>query len=95
MLSSAGLPHWCVIDALLRDGDSELAKAHLVHLGTRAGEGRRDRIAYLRAFAAFAQWEGHLKQAISSLESEWQVHPGKANHHIMRDPAIPLFLLNL
>lgn len=68
VLSCAGLPQWCVTEALLHAGDVALAQAHLAHLGARTGDGRRDRIMYLRASAAFAQWERHLEQAVSSLE---------------------------
>ena len=45
-----------------------LAKAHIDRLGRINGDGRRDRLQYLQAFAGLAQWEGHLDQALSSLE---------------------------
>ena len=68
MLSYAGIPQWCVTEALLRGGDVALAQEHLGRLGTRNGDGRRDRIQYLQAYAGLARWEGHLEQALSSLE---------------------------
>ncbi|MGH7868337.1 MAG: hypothetical protein ACREP9_12115, partial [Candidatus Dormibacteraceae bacterium] len=68
VLPSVGLPQWCVTEALLHSGDVALAQAHLAHLGTRTGDGRRDRIAYLQANAVFAQGESHPERAATSLE---------------------------
>ncbi|HET9918911.1 MAG TPA: AAA family ATPase [Ktedonobacteraceae bacterium] len=67
-LSNVVIPRWFVTEALLRGGDVALAKAHIARLSTHNGDGRRDRIQYLRAFAGLARWEGHLDQALSSLE---------------------------
>ena len=68
VLSYAGIPEWCVTEALLRDGDVALAHDHIDYLGTHIGDGRRDRIQYLQAYAVFAQWESQLEQAASYLE---------------------------
>jgi DNA-binding SARP family transcriptional activator len=68
LLSYAGIPQWCVTEALLRGGDVTLAQEHLGRLGTRTGDGRRDHIQYLQAYAELARWEGRLEQALSSLE---------------------------
>ncbi|GAC1401327.1 MAG: hypothetical protein NVSMB49_15440 [Ktedonobacteraceae bacterium] len=68
VLSYTGLPQWCVTEALLRAGDVWLAQEHLGHLGMRIGDGRRDRIEYLQAYAVFAQGESQREQAVSSLE---------------------------
>lgn len=67
-LSYAGIPQWCVTEALLHGKDVAQAREHLGRLGTRTGDGRRDRIQYLQAYARLALWEGHLEQALSSLE---------------------------
>ncbi len=68
MLSYAGIPQWFITEALLRGGDIALAQEHLGRLGTRTGDGRRDRIQYLQAYAGLARWDGHLEQALSYLE---------------------------
>ncbi len=68
VLSYAGIPQWCVTEALLRGGDIVLAQEQLSRLGTCIGDGRRDRIEYLQAYADFAWWDGHREQALSSLE---------------------------
>ena len=68
MVYYAGIPQWFVTEALLRGGDVTLAQEHLGRLGTRNGDGRRDRIQYLQAYAGLARWEGHQEQALSYLE---------------------------
>ena len=67
-LSNVAIPRWFVAEALWRGGDAVLAKAHIGLLEAYNGDGRRDRLQYLQAFAGLARWEGHLDQALSSLE---------------------------
>ncbi len=62
------IPHWSVAEALLHEGDAVRAKAHLTRLNAHNGDGRRDRVPYLRASAELAVWEGRLEQARSHLE---------------------------
>ena len=68
MAPYAGIPRWFVTEALLRGGDVALAEKYLDHLGQRDGDGRRDRIEYLQAYAGLARWQGQLEQALSYLE---------------------------
>ena len=62
------IPHWSVMEALLREGDAVRAKVHLAQLNAHIGDGRRDRVPYLWASARLAVWEGHPEQARSHLE---------------------------
>ena len=64
----AEIPHWCVTQALLHEGNATTARGHLIQLNTHNGDGQRDRVQYLRASAELAQWEGHQEQARSHLE---------------------------
>jgi DNA-binding SARP family transcriptional activator len=59
-----GIPRWIVTEALLRGGDTARAEEYL----GRDGDGRRDRIEYLQAYAGLARWQGQLEQALSYLE---------------------------
>ena len=68
VLSSTRIPHWCVIEALLHGGSVEASREYMERLGKHNGDGRRDRIEYLRANAMLARWEGHLEQAVTTLE---------------------------
>ncbi len=68
VLSYAEIPHWSVTEALLRGGDVARTREHLGRLDARNGDGRADRVQYLRAYAELARWEGHREQALSSLE---------------------------
>ncbi len=62
------VPHQSVAEALLHEGDSTRVQEHLGRLNTHNGDGRRDRVQYLRAAAELAQWEGHQEQARAHLE---------------------------
>ncbi len=64
----AEIPHWCVMEALLRGGDAVMAQQHLGRLDAQQGDGQRDRVQYLQACAELAQWEGHQEQTRSHLE---------------------------
>ncbi len=64
----AGMPRWSVPEALLRGGDITLAEQYIGHLGAHPGDGRRDRIEYLRAVAGLARWKGQLEQVRTHLE---------------------------
>ncbi len=64
----AEIPHWCVMAALLHGGDAAMAQQHLGRLDAHRGDGQRDRVQYLQAYAELAQWEGHQEQARSHLE---------------------------
>src|SRR5205807_7099708 len=48
VFSYTRIPHWCVIEVLLRARDAGLARECISRLGKRSGDGRRDRIEYLR-----------------------------------------------
>ncbi|BCL78754.1 hypothetical protein ccbrp13_12190 [Ktedonobacteria bacterium brp13] len=67
----AEIPHWCVTQALLHEGDVATAQEHLGRLNAYNGDGQRDRVQYLRASAELAQWEGHQEQARSHLEEAY------------------------
>ena len=62
------IPHWSVMEALLRGGDAVRAQEHLGRLNAHNGDGARDRVPYLRADAKLALWEGRQEQARSRLE---------------------------
>jgi tetratricopeptide (TPR) repeat protein len=62
------IPHWCVIEALLRGKDAVRAREHFGRLDAHQGDGQRDRVQYLRASAELAQGEGQQEQARSHLE---------------------------
>ncbi len=64
----AEIPHWCVTEALLHGGDAARAQEHLGQLDAHNGDGQRDRVQYLRAYAELARWEDHREQARSLLE---------------------------
>jgi tetratricopeptide (TPR) repeat protein len=64
----AAIPHWCVTETLLREGDMVKAREYLKRLDTQRGDGQRDHVQYLRATAQLALWEGHQEQARSHLE---------------------------
>lgn len=68
VLSYTELPHWSVTEVLLHAGDIVQTREHLRRLDAHKGDGLRDRVQYLRAYAELARWEGHHDQARSSLE---------------------------
>ncbi len=60
---------WYEIEALLRGGDSDLARAEVARLATVVGENRRYRLPLLRSQAVLAQGDGDLDQAIEYLQA--------------------------
>ncbi len=64
-----GLTGWYEIEALLRGGDSDLARAEVERLGKLVGEHKRFRLPLLRSQAVLAQWDGDIDQAIGHLQA--------------------------
>ncbi len=62
------IPHWCIMETLLRGGDAVRAQEYLTQLNVHNGDGRRDRVQYLWTSAELAGWEGRQEQARSLLE---------------------------
>ncbi|MFQ5399648.1 MAG: AAA family ATPase [Anaerolineae bacterium] len=62
------LSGWFMIEAFLRQGEAELARAEITHMGQLAKNNRRYRLLYLRSQAVAARWEGETAQAVASLE---------------------------
>ena len=55
------------MEALLRGGDEQQARAAMHRLGEGLGPSPRFRLPYLRSLAVLAAWEGHSEQAIGHL----------------------------
>ena len=55
-------------EALLRGGEEEWAREDVQRLGARITTNRRQRLAYLRALATLAQWDGETREALASLQ---------------------------
>ena len=64
-----GLSYWYVIEALLRGGDEDLARAEVERLSKLVGNNKRFHLILLRSQAVLAQWDGDLDQAISHLQA--------------------------
>jgi hypothetical protein len=60
---------WYEIEALLRGGDSELARAEVDRLGKIVGDNQRYRLPLLRSQAVLAQWDGDPDRAITYLQA--------------------------
>jgi DNA-binding SARP family transcriptional activator len=60
---------WYEIEALLRGGDGDLARAEVEKLAEIVGDNKRYRLPLLRSKAVLAQWDGDRKQAIKHLQS--------------------------
>jgi tetratricopeptide (TPR) repeat protein len=68
-LMPAALTGWYEIEALLRGGDNDLARAEVERLGGIVGNNRRYRLPLLRSQAVLAQWDGYLDQAMTHLQA--------------------------
>ena len=66
---SMGLTGWYEIEALLRGGDSDLARVEVRQLSEIVGDNRRYRLILHRSRAVLAQWDGDEAQAIVHLEA--------------------------
>jgi tetratricopeptide (TPR) repeat protein len=55
-------------EALLRGGDEEWAREEVQRLGARITPNRRQRLAYLRARATLAEFDGETSEALASLQ---------------------------
>jgi hypothetical protein len=64
-----GLTGWYEIEALLRGGDGDLARAEVERLGKIVGNNRRYRLPLLRSQAVLTQWDGDTDQAITRLQA--------------------------
>jgi tetratricopeptide (TPR) repeat protein len=64
-----GLTGWYEIEALLRGGDDDLARAEVERLSEVVGNNQRYRLILLRSQAALAQGDGDVAQAISHLQA--------------------------
>jgi len=64
-----GLTGWYEIEALLRGGDNDLARAEVERLGGIVGNNKRYRLPLLRSLAVLAQWDGDTDQAITQLQA--------------------------
>jgi tetratricopeptide (TPR) repeat protein len=60
---------WLEIEALLRGGDGDLARAKVERLGKSVGTNKRYRLILLRSQAVLAQWDCDATQAIEHLEA--------------------------
>jgi tetratricopeptide (TPR) repeat protein len=56
------------MEALLRGGDEEWAREDVQRLGARITTNRRQRLAYLRALATLAEFDGEVGEALASLQ---------------------------
>lgn len=63
------LSSWYDTEALLRNGQGELARAEVERVAAVVGENRRFRLPLLRSQAVLAQGDGDVAQAISHLEA--------------------------
>jgi tetratricopeptide (TPR) repeat protein len=68
-LLPVGLTGGYEIEALLRSGDRDLARAEVERLGGVVGNNRRYRLPLLRSQAVLAQWDGDPDQAITYLQA--------------------------
>lgn len=55
-------------EALLRGGEEEWAREDVQRLGAHITTNRRQRLAYLRARATLAQWDGEMRESLASLQ---------------------------
>ncbi len=55
-------------EALLRGGEEEWAREDVKRLGAHINSNRRQRLAYLRARATLAQWDGETNETLESLQ---------------------------
>jgi tetratricopeptide (TPR) repeat protein len=60
---------WYEIEALLRGGDSDLARAEVERLSKIVGNNMRYRLPLLRSQAVLAQWDGDTDRAITHLQA--------------------------
>jgi tetratricopeptide (TPR) repeat protein len=60
---------WYLTEALLRGGDSDLARAEVERVGKILGDNRRFRIPWLHSQAELAQWDGDPERAITLLQA--------------------------
>jgi tetratricopeptide (TPR) repeat protein len=60
---------WYETEALLRGGDSDLARTEVERLGKIVGHNRRYRLPLLRSQAVLAQWDRDVAQAITHLQA--------------------------
>ncbi len=60
---------WYETEALLRGGDSEMARAEVERLDKVVGDNKRFRLPLLRSLAVLAQWDGDVDQAIVQLQA--------------------------
>lgn len=63
------LTGWYETEALLRGGDSDLARAEVERLSGLVGDNKRYQLILQRCQAALAQWDGAIDQAISCLQA--------------------------
>jgi tetratricopeptide (TPR) repeat protein len=63
------LTGWYETEALLRGGDSDLARAEVARLDQIVGNNKRYRLPLLRSLAVLAQWDGDTAQAIKHLQA--------------------------
>lgn len=66
---SVNLTGWYMIEALLRSGDVDLARAEVERLEKLMGNNRRYRLVLLRSQAVLAQWDDNPDQAVSHLQA--------------------------
>jgi hypothetical protein len=64
-----GLSGWYDTEALLGNGQGELARAEVERVAAVVGENRRFRLPLLQSQAVLAQWDGNVAQAISHLHA--------------------------
>ena len=64
-----GLSGWYETEALLRGGDSDLARAEVERIAGLVGNNRRYRLPLLRSQAVLAQWDRDVAQAITHLQA--------------------------
>jgi tetratricopeptide (TPR) repeat protein len=91
-------PRWLETEALLRNGDVELARADSQHWGELVGHLPRFRLPHLHSLAVLAQGEGNGEQAIvylqeanilaekiGLLDEQWQILATLAKLYQLRD----------
>jgi tetratricopeptide (TPR) repeat protein len=66
---SLSLTGWHGIEALLRGGDNDLARADVELFARLVGENKRYQFVLCRSKAVLAQWDGDVAQAICHLEN--------------------------
>ncbi len=95
---SVNLTGWYMIEALLRSGDIDLARAETERLEKLMENNRRYRLVLLRSQAVLAQWDDNPDQAVSHLQAalalaeeiglpgeEWQILGELAKLYAGRD----------